>query len=293
MSQGAFAKMLMDATTSFDTESEAYAFISENLRQSVELDIDPSIRGTRSRAKERSGMSLKRVGGDITFRPSPTELDRLLPRMLGAAESTDTFAVAETLPEFSVLINKVAYAYQYDGCKVGTARFTGQESQAIQLALSLFGKTRTKVATGSFPAVAIDTDTYYSFFQGVLTLDGDPYLFNQFDLLIDNLVEVLFENSVTASTVEAADRNVTLSVNVPFNSASSDLQDAIDNAETIAASLVFTNGGQSLTFTMPALMVPDEDPVVSGKSKIRYPLNFTALSSGSNKEIVVTHDSTA
>lgn len=292
MSQGAFAKMLMDSVSPIDTNSEAYAFISESLKQTVELDIDPSIRGTRSRSKERSGLSLKRVGGDITMRPSPTELDRLLPRILGAAESTDSFAVAETLPEFLVSVYRVASTYTYAGCKVGSARFTGQEGQALQLIMSLLGKTRTKSAD-AFPSVAIDTDSFYTFHQGVLTLNSVAHSFRSFELIVDNMMEVLFENSETATTVEAADRMVSLAVDVPFASAANTLQDAIDEAEDIAASLVFTNEGQSLTFTFPALMAADEDPVVSGKSKIRYPLNFQALQSGSNKEIVVTHDSVA
>lgn len=291
MSQGAFAKLLMDVDSTIDSSSESYSFISETLKQTVELDIDPSIRGTRSRAKERSGVSLKRVGGDITFRPSPTELDKLLPRILGAAESSDTFAVAETLPEFWVALYRVAGAYKYNNCKVGSARFSGSEGQALQLALSIFGKTRTKIE-GAFPAVAIDTDSYYSFWQGVLTIDSEVYNFRTFEVGIDNLAEVLFENSVTATTIEAADREVTLTVDTPFGVPAEALQAKIDNAQTVSASLVFTNGGQSLTFTFPALMAADEDPSVSGKSKIRYPISFQALSSGSSKEIVITHDST-
>ncbi|WP_013626603.1 phage tail tube protein [Rubinisphaera brasiliensis] len=293
MSQGSQAKLLMDSVAPIDTNSESYAFISENLKQTVELDIDNSIRGTRSKAVERSGVSLKRVGGNIRMRPSPTELDNLLPRILGATEDSDSFALAETVPEFIVAINKVGSQYTYSGCKVGVATFTGSEGQAVELSLDVVGKTRAKSAAGSFPSVAIDTDTYYTFWQGVLTLDSTEYNFRTFEVKIDNMAEVLFENSVTATTVEAADRMVTLTVDLPYDSDANSFQDDIDNAENISGSLVFTNGNQSLTFTFGALMAADEDPEVSGKSKIRYPISFTALTTGTTKELVVTHDSSA
>ncbi|MFG0240457.1 MAG: hypothetical protein ACF8CY_05345 [Gimesia chilikensis] len=83
MSQGSQTAIYMDPTSTIDGDSERYAFESESLKQTVELDIDDSLRGTRSRSKERTGISLKRVGGTINMRPSPAELDNLLPRILG------------------------------------------------------------------------------------------------------------------------------------------------------------------------------------------------------------------
>jgi hypothetical protein len=289
MSQGYAAKLLMDAST-FDANSEPYAMLSESLKQTVELDIDPSIRGTRSRSVERSGVSLKRVGGAVRMRPSPSELDNLLPRILGAAEDADEFALDESLPEFNMLVQRVGDIFQYNNCKIATARFSASEGQAVELEINVIGKTRTKEA--SFPSVAIDTDGYYSFWQGVLTLNSATYPINSFEVNIDNSIEALFENTVTASTIEATDRIVTLSVDTPFTAGASTLQDAIDNGENIAGSLVFTNGNQSLTFTFNALMAADEDPTVGSKNKIRYPITFQALRTGSSLELVVTHDST-
>ena len=60
-----------------------------------------------------------------------------------------------------------------------------------------------------------------------------------------------------------------------------------------AASLVFTNGGYSTTFSFAALQFPDRSPVVPGKTEIPLELHGTARKSGSTSELVVTHDSTA
>ncbi len=291
MSQGSQALMLMDTSATFSVASEPYAFLTESLKQSVELNIDESIRGTRSRSKERTGVASKKVGGSISMRPSPAELDKLLPRILGAAESFDSFALAESLPEFWVYVQRDIEKYMYHNCKVGSATFSGSEGQAVQLAMEIFGKTRTKA--GTFPAVALDTDNFYSFHQGVLTVNSVTHNFKTFEVKIDNLMEVLFENSVTATSVEATDRIITLSCDLPYNAAANTLQDAIDNGEKVSGSLVFTNGGQSLTFTFPALINTDEDPVIGGRGKIRYPITLQALQSGTSKELVVTHDSVA
>ena len=291
MSQGSQALMLMETSASFTTGSEPYAFLTESLKQKVELDIDPSIRGTRSRSKERTGISSKKVGGSVSMRPSPAELDNLLPRILGAAESVDSFLLAEGLPEFWVYVQRDVEEYMYNNCKVGSATFSSSEGQALELAMEIFGKTRTKA--GTFPTVAQDTDNFYTLSQAVLTVNSVAYAFKSFDLKIDNLMEVLFENSETATSVEATDRIITLSCDLPFETDTNTLQDAIDDGEKVSGTLVFTNGGQSLTFTFAALINSDEDPSVGGRGKIRYPINLQALQSGTTKELVVTHDAAA
>ena len=57
------------------------------------------------------------------FNPAPDELDNLLPRILGAAAVGDVFDVAETLPSFTVFIDKVGDIFQYDDCKCNRATF--------------------------------------------------------------------------------------------------------------------------------------------------------------------------
>src|SRR5580658_1278795 len=96
-SSGVFAKLAMDPS-SITSGSEAYDFNSESLTQHVPLVLGDGISGTRSRLSSRVRQGVFDVGGSITLEPTPVELANLLPRILGAAGSGNTFALAETLP---------------------------------------------------------------------------------------------------------------------------------------------------------------------------------------------------
>lgn len=296
-SEGAQAQLAMDsAGTAIGSFSEPYDFLSENLKASQERIHSNSIRGTRSRPKERNRQGLRRVSGTITMNPSPTELDNLLPRILGAAEATDTFDVAETLPEFDVLIDRVSKRFNYTSCKVARATFSGSSGQPIQLVLDIVGKDFDNSDT-AFPGLTFDTDAMYVFNDSSsgVTLEGSTREIQDFNLVIDNLVEARFRNSNTATDVTAQDRDITLSVTSPFTSSEIALfDDAVDDVDGATGSLVFTNGNQSLTFTFGnLLLMPAETPNVQGKQEIVLPQTYKAYKSGSTADLVVTHDASA
>jgi hypothetical protein len=289
-SQGALAKMGMGAASPV---TEAYEFISENLKRKIKRIYNDGIRGTRSRSKERVADGEIEIAGQITMNPSPAELANLLPRILGAAAVTTTYALAETLPEFYINIDRVAKVFEYAGCKVAKATFSGSRGQPVKLALDIIGKTCTPGDAGTFPALTIDTDVAYVFYQGVLTAEGSAREFDQFQLVIDNMLDKRVMNSQTATSITAQDRLITLACSTPYTSDEIDLLDnAFTSAAGAAGSLVFTNGTESTTFTFANLKDDVEDPEVQGKKEILLPHSFTAYKSGTTKELVVTHDST-
>lgn len=295
MSQGSQAKMLWNASTDFSSGSEAYCFLSENLIAKRETIRPEGMHGSRSKFATRSAPGLTRVGGSISIRPTPVELDAILPRILGAAESTDSFALAETLPSFSVLVDRdTDEHYQYDGCKIGKGAFSSSEGQPLVLATDILGKTVDLTET-TFPTVAPDTGVYYTMSQGVLTLAGTTHYMNSCEIVIDNLLEAYFDNSITAHDIDATDRLITLSCDVDLTSASKNQKDSEDGSvASIAGSIVFTNGNQSLTFTFPALVpVDSSDPSVGGKGRIMNPFTYEAYKTPSAAELTITNDSTA
>jgi len=286
------AKMCMDAVSPIDTSSEPYEFVSESLRQTVERSESEGIRGTRSRHGERVSQGLKRVGGSITMNPTPTELDRLLPRILGAAESSDSFALAETLPEFLVCIDRIAKVHTYAGCKVSRATFAGSAGQKVTLTLDIVGKTETEGNAGTFPSVTIDLEDVYMFFQGVLTLNSTATAFESFSLVIDNVLDAQFRNSQTATDITPSDRIVELTVTVPYTSAESALYTTPSTGGVgltgIAGVLEFTNGSNELTFTLNSLKPQSQTPVVNNRTgEIQQQITYRAYQTSTTKEIVV------
>src|SRR5262249_19995640 len=112
---------LAAAGTAIGSYTEAIEFVAESLQKRLTILATAGIRGTRSHPAERPRDGTYSVGGALRFHATPALLDLLLPRILGAAESSDLFALAETLPEFDVLVDRVAKRFVYGACKAQRA----------------------------------------------------------------------------------------------------------------------------------------------------------------------------
>lgn len=278
----------------FDSSSEAYEFLSESIQKVGTILDTNGLRGTRSHHSAKTATGPYEVGGDITMNPDPAGLDLWLPRILGAAESNDTFAVADTLPAFGLLIDRVGSKFEYTDCLVNRATFRASQGGLLEMILNIMGRTEVVGTAGSsLPAVgAAANNAPYAMTQGVLTLASGAREFEDFELVIDNAIERKFRNSVTATSLVPTDRIVTLKMNGPFTSGtlSALYAQALAGA---TGTLVFTNGQMSTTFTFATLQVPAKSPVISGRGEIIMPLEMTARMASTTREIVVTHDSTA
>jgi hypothetical protein len=290
-SMGYKAQLAADAAgTAVGSFTEPYEVVRESLRKSGRILDTAGIRGTRSHTSERTRAGTYDVGGSLVMHATPAMLDKWLPRILGAAESADTFALAETLPEFAVLIDRVARRFVYDGCKVNRATFRAAAGQLVTLELDILGKSEAVSAT-AFPSLTMPTDAPYVMQDGVLTLQSAARKFTEFEVIVDNVLARRFSNSQTATDISPGDRIVTFRCQTPFTSDEVDLYNqALAGA---AATLVFTNGGYSTTFSFATLQFADLSPTVAGKSEIFLELTGIARKSGSTSELVVTHDSTA
>lgn len=253
------------------------------------------IRGTRSRSKERRRRGPKVIAFTITMNPSPTELDWWLPRILGADESTDTFALAEVLPTFVVCVDRIAKVHTYTGCVVSRAVFSSSAGQPLQLAVDVLAVDETEGNSGTFPAITPDTDAMYVHSDAVLTLQSSARSFDECQVTIDNKAVARWMNSRTATDISATDREVLLACSTPYTSSESDLYTTPAGSSAGAAgTLVYTNGNQSLTFTFANLIQdPARTSPINGRGEILLPLTFRAEQSSTTKELVVTHDSTA
>jgi len=292
---GTLAKLGMGAAgTAIGSVTEAYEFMSESLKANKTfLDLS-GIRGTRSHPKERCRVGTYSVTGPISFQPTPEEMANLLPRILGAAPSGTTFAVAEDLPEFDVFIDRITKVFTYAGCKCISANFKGSSGSPLTLDMNIVGKTETisNAGTAIGSSLVPGLTAPYVFMDGVLTLSGDTREFKDFDLMIDNVADTSrFMNSLTLTDIPILDRKVTLTVTVPYTTDNADLYDqALAGA---AGTLVFTNGNYSTTFTFANLKATSQaTPTVNAKQELMLGLNLTAYMSSTTKEIVVTHDST-
>jgi len=279
------------AGTAVGSYTEAYEFRTEGLKAAREIVETSGIRGTRSMPIERTRDGTVRINGTIAFHATPAMLDLLLPRIMGSAEVADLFAVAETLPEFDVLIERVAKRFVYAGCKVSRATFRATAGGALELDLEITGKSETVSAT-AFPTITAPTDPPYIWSDAVCTVEGSARVVTRWELSIDNQLNARFSNSNTATDIHTQGRVVTVSMTVPYTSDEVDLY-GINSSGASGATFVLTNGGRSITFTVGALAVADSSPVVGGPGEILLEMNGIAKSNGSTKELSITSDSTA
>ncbi len=298
-SQGAQSALYIEpaaAPHTFNTSSERYEFLSENI-QRIDTIIDTDgIRGTRSHQSERTRAGQYTIGGSFTFNPSPIDLDLWFPRILGAAESTDTFALAETLPAFGMLVDRVTSEMQYTDCQVNRAIFRGSGNDLVSLEIEIVGVTEVEDTTP--PVVALTTaanDAPYHFIDSDnagtsrLAIFGATPRMLSFEIEINNFLLARFGNSQTATSVTPQDRLVRMAVELPYDTAN----EAIYRGTDAAGSLVLTNGGMSTTFTFGFLEVASESPVIAGKSPINLNLEMIARKLTTTEALVVTHDSVA
>lgn len=291
-SQGSQCKAAFDLTD-VDANSLPLEFVSETLTAEHTLVESDGIRGTRSRTKERVRRGLINIRGGMVLHPSPAELDALLPVIVGGTETTDVFPLAETLPEFDIMIDKGAKVFDFADLKVNRGIFRGSPGRPLEVDLDMFGKTVTIGNSGTFPALTFDTDTMYVFTDSVFTYNSTTYSIMDFELTVDNLVVPRFTNSTTATDIAATDRRVTLSLTTPWTSSETALYDTSSVAGA-AGSLVLTNGAQSLSFAFANMKLnPAQSPTVPGRGEIVQRLVFNIYQSSTTKELIVTHDSVA
>lgn len=286
-----------------------YEFLAESMKRIGTVVHPNGIRGTRSRTSERARLGPYRVMGTILLNIDPLMLDTWLPRMLGTAESTDSFVLSETLPGFGMLFDRVTTNFEYRDCYVnrwvlrGQANQYGAEPQPLQLALEIIGKTQETGVTGPTEAgvstglLPTSTNTApFIFEDSVLLLNAISRPLLAFELSGSNFLQVRFTNSLTATDICPQDREISLRVTVPFTSDVTALLESISGGIDIAGytgSLAITNStiSKALTFTFGNVKIPNNDPSVRGKQEITMDLDLQIYRISTTLELATTSTS--
>lgn len=300
-SQGSQARLFVEpgsAPHTFDSSSESYEFNYESVQKHGRIVGGNGIRGTRSQPKERTRAGAYTVGGRISFTPDPAMLDLWLPRILGGSETADDFPVAETLPAFGLLFNRVTQTFQYTDCQVARAMFHGKagpgdgDPDLIELVIEVMGLTEVTgtsapsvtLSTASNAAPYVHSDATFSFVAATRQV-------KEWWVIIDNVLQPRWVNSVSATRLTPADRIVMVRTRHAYDDDHDDLY-----AQAVAGSsgtITLTNGNMSTLFTFATLQAPDNSPVIRGKTETDILVDARARTSTTTKEIRVTHDSTA
>lgn len=281
------------ATTTFSSSSFRLEFLSCDLYETIALEQDEGLRGTRTRAAERLALGNVSITGSITLEPTPDELQALTPYILGTASSSGTYAVSDTLPNLYLLVDYVAKVNTFT-TRVTKATFTASPGKHLQLKLDLVGTLMTignagTFASASIPALDVSARAWMMADLGSgVTINSIAYSIDTFELGVDNRIEPTYMQGVTATDLEPTDRIITLGLATKFTSTETVLQTDTRAGTGRAASLAFTNGSEILTMTFAQLVATPESVRIPNRSKLRLPLNYQCYGLSTTKELVIT-----
>jgi hypothetical protein len=282
--------------------TEPFVFVSESIAKRGVIVERSGLRGTRSRVADDTRVGPYTAGGLLVLEPTPEDLAIWLPRILGGTPSggsPTTYPLAETLPSFTLAIDRVAKVFTYGGCKVNRAIVSGVQGGLLRLALDIVAQSESVGAAGTFPALSPGATQPYIFSDLALTLAATAREVRQFAVTIDNaLVTDRFMNSLTIVNAPEGDRTIGVATTHAWAPANTDLYaQALAGA---AGTLELTNAlggsppsGYQTTFSFATLQTPDRSPSVAGRQEVFLNLEMMARKVGGTAELVVTHDSTA
>ncbi len=273
--------------------TNAFVFESEAIKKTGNILQREGLRGTRSHLGDDARVGPYKVGGHLTLQPSPLDFLWWLPYILGATADGTTYALAETLPSFSLGITRNAKNFLYAGCAVSRAVISGNKGGMLKLALDIVAQSETLSVPGTpaWPSISADVAGPY-IFEGdtVLTINSTARQIKDFELSIDNhLITDRFMNSLTIVSAPSQDRTVGLRCALPYNSTNTDLYDQGIPGYT-GATLAFTSGSHSLSAAFGLLQAPADSPVAAQRGENFITLDYRAVQTSSTKEIVITAD---
>ena len=273
-----------------DPVTEQFDCIDESLALAEEIIDGNGMKGTRSRALERTAEGIRRVGGGLVLEPTANEWALLLPWILGGTPSGTNYPLAEALSSRYVNIDRGSRRFTYSGCLVNRATFRSSEGEVLTVDLDIIGVDESVSAT-AFPTITLNTDKRFYFHNLSLTVGGTGYNAKDFELVVDNAVDSdRFHNSQTLSTdANARDRIITVSTMLPY----SDAVAVYASGEAgVAIVATFTNGTVSLALSLGKVVFPRESPTQRGRDEILLPVRGQAYESGGTAELVTTLDNT-
>lgn len=281
----------MGATASAAATRE-FEFLSCSVAPDNEHVQSPGMHGYRDYIAEGVAEGVKRVRGVLEIEPRPDDLAFLLPYILGAAASGNNFALAETLPDFILDVDKGPKICRYAGCKINSAAFKSSAGRPLSVALDIVGQTEDSTIT-PFPAISATLSTMqpYVHHQGVVTINSVVYNADDLEMIIDNaLLADRFFMSQTLIGIPEGDRYVGIGFTSPFTADENVLFNLA--VAGLGGSLVYTNGGCSFTSTFGKLQKPQKGPGLPAKvQEVTNRHMFQSRRTGATPSLACVNDS--
>lgn len=295
MGMGFDARLAVAANpATFSASSTSFDFISYGVATDQEHIDSAGITGSRTRRHDRMRSGIIRLQGPVVFDLSHGIWDFFLPYILGAAEVTNTFGVADALPAFDALYdhgNGGATALKHVELYVNRASLRFAPG-LLRLTLDLIGKTETTAQTYTSAALGIGAPyapmSFLDTASGFEMPSATSREIDEGELIIDNQLEVQFRNATTAQSIKATDRIVTFGSTHPATTAI--MSGLYGDPAGADATITIGRELMSSVITLSNLSTPRKGPVVNNKGEVKLGLISTARGDDTSDDISVTND---
>lgn len=293
VSQAAYSRLLLSpsngTTCGAWTDATRLRFMSEDLKLYRRKVIPQEITGDLHIYADLIRDDIRFVYGSVTFLTSPSEMETLLPYLIGDLDSgsggTGYFLPTSCLNECCILLKRDYGVFQYKHLKVArwrlgarSLRWTGEgveEPGANQVLLQVWfiGKDRDIDVVewpSPQPELTIDDSmSQYFIHDGTFTFRSAPRAVEQFNLVVDHGLRPEFMNSVTPTTMCSYGRRTEMGIKLAWNDTNDDL---IEQADDQPATLKFTGIDDRYTqFEFGGAVAEDEDPTAPSRySKVDW-----------------------
>lgn len=252
--------------------------------------VETGKRGGREEWGCRARVLRDSVAGGFNIYPTDAELDWLIERAIGDNISGYPAGAAvpgETLPSWLLWAKKGGVqTFRYDGLRINRMVISGAETQMLNARVDLVGSTETEVSDLVPGGTVVDCDSVFHFSDIVLTLDATAFPLKSIELVIDNQIADIFENSVTRTQFEAQGLMVSLRASCAYRSDTKALyRKAIAGDDD--ATLVIDDGVNAYTFTFGNIKIPGRGPTVPETGEVLMALEMMAKRTPTSRQISI------
>ena len=264
-------------------------FTSEDLSLEKDKADDPILSGDAGRNLAETLKS--RVSGSVeTNLTFGSAFDLVFKAALGLQTSdttakTETFDLADDvtdiLPSVTIAVDKQVSVHEFAGCKINRLTISSDGS-LLTASFEVLGRSRSRNGTNTSTQLASAAGYGARIRHADITFKINNVAVNiaNFSLTLNNNLQHIEENSELPTNIErAGKREVTLSFELARYTTDTYAQYLEQDTE-IAVEIVATKGNDSLTISLPKVVVTNAGQPVGGAELIRQSIECVCLRGG-------------
>lgn len=294
--KGFLSRLAIGTEASFGTAttvSQLLPFTSESLSLEKDKLDDPVLTGTSARLLAETVR--QRVSGSIeTNLTFGGAFDQIFKAALGS-QTSDTTALTETFDltedittSLTIAVDKQVSIHEFSGCKINQLTISSDGS-VLTVSVDVLGKSRT--INGVNTVTEFDTANGYGTRirhpDIVFKINGVSVNIASFTLTLNNNLTFIEENALEPIDIERnGKREVSLSFELARYTTDTYLQN-FENDTEFSVEISASRGTDSLTITLPKVVVTNVSQPVGGAEIIKQSIECICLASSTANEMQI------